>query len=129
GGCGGRWRWGGWGFRAGRGALAGCSFFSSVFAPAVAAGFFDRPRPPRLPRRRRGLVVLDCPASAAGSGVTGSGASTGAAASVGACSSLVFLLRNQGKRNLLRARALQPPLRRRRRGACAASCGLSGTSD
>jgi len=42
----------------------------SVLASAAVV-FFDRPRPPRLPRRRLGLVVLDCPASSAGSVLTG----------------------------------------------------------
>src|SRR5262249_23106629 len=106
--------------------VSACLAFASLEA---VAGLFDRPRPPRLPRRRRGfVVVLGCPASGAGSGVTGWGASRGAAAETGACSSR-FFLRNKRKRNLLRARALQLRLRTRRRGACAASCGLNGTSD
>ena len=98
---------------------------ASVFASAVAV-FFERPRPPRLPRRRLGLVLLDCPASAAGSVLRGSGAS-GAAASRGACSS-DFLDRNQRKKNLLRARALRQRRLGRRRGACAAGCGRWKTS-
>src|SRR5438034_590458 len=101
----------------------GCG--ASVFASAVAV-FFKRPRPPRLPRRRLGLVLLDCPASSAGSVLRGSGAS-GAAASLGACSS-DFLDRNQRKKNLLRARALQQRRLERRRGACAAGCGQWKTS-
>src|SRR4029450_11611146 len=45
------------------------------------------------------------------------------------CSSDDFLRRNQRKRNLLRARALQQRLPGRRRAACAANrCGLNGTS-
>src|SRR5207244_4950192 len=95
------------------------------FASAVAV-FFEPPRPPRLPRRRLGLVLLDCPASAAGSVLRGSGAS-GAAASRGACSS-DFLDRNQRKKNHLRARALQQRRLERRRGACAAGCGRWKTS-
>ena len=93
----------------------------SLFASAVAAVFLERPRPPRLPRRRLGLVLLDCPAASAGSVLTGSGAS-GAAASLGAFSS-DFLDRNQRKKNLLRARALRQRRLGRRRGACAAGCG------
>jgi hypothetical protein len=105
------------------GALAAVFAFGSAvsaFVSAVAAVFFDRPRPPRLPRRRLGLVLLDCPASSAGSVLTGSGAS-GAAASLGAFSS-DFLDRNQRKKNLLRARALRQRRSERRRGACAAGC-------
>ena len=91
----------------------------SVLASAAVV-FFDRPRPPRLPRRRLGLVVLDCPASSAGSVLTGLGVSDGAAASTGACSSDFRLDRNQRKKNLLHARALQQRRPERRRGACAA---------
>ena len=40
---------------------------ASVLASAVAV-FRGRPRPPRLPRRRLGLVLLDCPASSGGLG-------------------------------------------------------------
>jgi hypothetical protein len=98
----------------------------SVFASAVAV-FRVRPRPPRLPRRRLGLVVLDCPASSAGSVLTGSGVADGAAASLGAFS-LELLDRNQRKKNLLRARALRQRRLERRRGACAAGCGRWKTS-
>jgi len=94
---------------------------ASVVASAVAV-FRGRPRPPRLPRRRLGLVLLDCPAFPAGSVLRGSVVSVGAAASRGAFSS-DFLDRNQRKKNLLRARALRQRRLGRRRGACAAGCG------
>src|SRR5207244_3792791 len=101
---------------------------ASVFVSAVAV-LRGRPRPPRLPRRRLGLVTVDCPAGPAGSMLTGSGVAAGAAASTGACSSDVFLDRNQRKKNLLRARALQQRRLGRRRGACAAGCdGRCSTS-
>src|SRR5437764_5539303 len=94
---------------------------ASVFVSAAVLR--ERPRPPRLPRRGLGLVVLvDCPAESAGSVLTGSGVAAGAAASTGACSSDFFLDRNQRKKNLLRARALQQRRPGRRRGACAAGC-------
>src|SRR6266511_1749022 len=119
------------GFRSGFGAglaSAASAAAASAFGSAVAV-FRVRPRPPRVPRRRLGLVAVVCPASSAGSAITGSGASAGAAASTGACSSDVFRDRNQRKRNLLHARALQQRLLGRRRGACAAnSDGRGGTS-
>ena len=118
------------GFRSVLGARVAVFAFGSavsLFASAVAAVFLERPRPPRLPRRRLGLVLLDCPASSAGSVLTGSGASVGAAASLGA-SSADFLDRNQRKKNLLRARALQQRRLERRRGACAAGSGHGKTS-
>src|SRR5881628_2375950 len=98
---------------------------ASVLASAVAV-FRGRPRPPRLPRRRLGLVLLDCPACPAGSVLRGSVVSVGAAASLGAFSS-DFLNRNQRKKNLLRARALLHRLLGRR-PACAAGCGRYKTS-
>src|SRR6266508_733834 len=116
------------GFRSGFGAGLASAAAASAFGSAVAV-LRERPRPPRVPRRRLGLVVVVCPAPAAGSAITDSGASAGAAASTGACSSDFFRDRNQRKRNLLRARALQQRLLGRRRGACAAnSDGRGGTS-
>src|SRR5207249_2881073 len=103
-------------------ALAVLGAFGSAFSAVASAGLRGRPRPPRLPRRRLGLVVLDCPASSwAGCAITDLGVSAGAAASTGACSSDFFLDRNQRKKNLLRARALQQRRLGRRRGACAAN--------
>src|SRR6476620_3662531 len=107
--------------------LGGAASVLAVAVDAAVVVFFERPRPPRLPRRRLGLVLLGCPASPAGSVLTGSGAFAGAAASLGAISS-DFLGRNERKKNLLRARALRQRRLGRRRGACAAGCGRWKTS-
>src|SRR5207245_1500969 len=71
---------------------AGAAGLGSAFcSPGVRA----RPRPPRLPRRRRGLVV-SVPASAAG-GSARTWACLGGAASPDAFSSGCFFRRNRSK--------------------------------
>jgi hypothetical protein len=78
--------------------LAGFSFSASVtalgaFSAAAVSVFFFRPRPPRVPRRRR-AGFGSAPSDAAGSaGSSGAGAAT-AGASGGAPASR-FFLRNQ----------------------------------
>src|SRR5205823_11987092 len=90
-------------FRSGRlcGFLAG-SAFGFVSAVAADSVFFLRPRPPRLPRRRFGLV---CSPAAVGAGV-GVTIGTGWGAPCAGASFWRFLRRkNCSKRNLLLVRA------------------------
>src|SRR4051795_3967789 len=108
--------------------------FASGFSSASAADaapvedVFLRPRPPRLPRRRLGLVgsVVSPASSAGGSGITGSGAtSTGAGAAASAAETSDLRRRNQGKRKLLVGRhALHLPHRSWGSRERARSCGL-----
>ena len=102
----------------GGGATRLSSAGSATAVAAPVAGFFLRPRPPRLPRRRF-FGVLGCPSAAgAGSASTGvsSAGSVGTAAACGACSSSALWRRNQGsgKENLLRNGCAQPRLERAR---------------
>src|SRR5919198_5072028 len=89
---------------------------SSSLAPATAVDVdevFLRPRPPRLPRRRLGLVgsvvAAAPPSAAAGSITSGSGCASIAGAAASAAASAFLRRRNQGKRKLLHRRcALHP---------------------
>jgi len=69
------------------------------FAAAVEPGFF-RPRPPRLPRRRLGLVGSvgsEAAASAAGSVSSGSGLASSSSGERWSSEDFFFRIRNQGK--------------------------------
>src|SRR5205823_1675655 len=95
------------GRRSGRAAsfFGGSAFVSSGLAGAVAApAGFLRPRPPRLPRRRRlGAAGCSVAPAAAGGVVTGSSGVVGALAAAAARSSMVGLRRrnNRNKWKLL----------------------------
>src|SRR5581483_11511380 len=89
---------------------------SASWPPSAAAPVFFLPRPPRLPRRRFGLLgsVVSAAGSADDSITSGSdGASSAAGSAAAASDSARFRRRNQGKKKLLRSCARQRrPLQR-----------------